>query len=234
VPKAPVTPPLSQFVARRFAVRSPFWSWHVFERLGGAVAFVFARLGVSPTVATMLGGLFGIVGATLLGTASDAPDVLLAGAVLLVAYTLDCADGQLARATGTSSAKGAWLDVTTDAVTLAFLAASLCVGLLVDGASPLTSLLIAGAFGAARSASLFTASRVRNDEGGIRLTGAAATLRSVATAAVDTPFVYVVLCASRLSPTGFRTVILAITLLTGIRTVVSARHHFATRTERPT
>jgi phosphatidylglycerophosphate synthase len=226
VPPSAQLPPLSQFFARRFATHSPFWSWILFERLGGVLAYVFARLGIRPAAVTILGGISGIAGATVLGTAADPLAVAVAAVLLLTAYTLDCADGQLARATRTSSARGAWLDVTTDAVVLSFVAASLAVALLGNGGTPLQSLLISGAFGASRAASLLTATQVRAEEGGIPLTGAAGRLRRVYTAAIDTPFVYVLLCASRLYPMLFRAVIILITLLSVIKMIVSARYHF--------
>lgn len=227
-------PPLSRFVSRDFAARSPFWSWLLFERLGGALAYVFARLGATPAVVTGLGCVSGVLGAVLLGISSDVVDVVLAGTFLLLAYTLDCSDGQLARATHRSSAKGAWLDVSADAVVIAFVAASLSVALLGQDGAPLVSLLLAGAFGASRTASLFTSTKVRSDEGGMRLTGAAGRLRTLYTATIDTPFVYVVLCLTRLAPDPFRAVVVAVTVLTVVQTVVSARHHFASLADTTT
>jgi phosphatidylglycerophosphate synthase len=221
------TPPLRSFVNREFAVHSPFWSRLIFERLGGILAYLFAGLRTPPSAVTLLGGAFGVLGATLLGLATTAADVLVAGTCLLTGYTLDCADGQLARATHRTSASGAWLDVTTDAVTTCFLAVALCVALLEDGGSPLYGLLIAGFFSASRVLSLFTANRVSGDAGGIPLTDRANRLRRVFTAAIDTPFVYVVLCSVRLSPPLLRAVIIAIALLSLVKAVVSARHHFS-------
>jgi phosphatidylglycerophosphate synthase len=220
-------PPFAQFVQRRFAVRSPFWSWLIFERAGGALAYVFALLHVSPSTVTLLGGAAGVTGAAVLGTATEPADLLLAGGLLLLGYTLDCSDGQLARATGRTSARGAWLDVTVDAVVVAFLAASMAAALTAeDGPSSLTFLL-AAAFGASRTAGMFTATWVRGSEhGGMQLTGLKSVLRTAYAAATDTPFVYTVLCATRLSPALFRGALIAFTLLTVVRLIVSAHHHF--------
>jgi phosphatidylglycerophosphate synthase len=146
--------------------------------------------------------------------------------LLLLAYSLDCADGQLARATRTTSTRGAWLDVTTDAVTLAFVAAGLCVALMTDRYPPLASLLIAGAFGASRMACLVTATWVRQDAGGFRLAGIASVLRSIFTASVDTPFVYVLLSVARPFPSLLVAVLLGSTQLSVVKFAVSARHHF--------
>jgi len=227
-------PPLAQFITRRFAVRSPWPSWVVFERLGGVVAYLFARIGLPPAVATLLGGAAGITGSTLLVAADDGMGVLLAAVALLLGYVFDCADGQLARATHRTSAVGAWLDVTVDAVVTAFVATSLTIILLADGATGTASLLVAGAFGASRVVSLFTATHVRRIEGsGMRLTGLTGSLRTVYVGLIDTPVVYVALCASRLVPELFRAVIVIVTVLTVVQTLVSARHNLASSAPEP-
>lgn len=218
-------PPFTDFVARRFAVPGPFWSWLIFERLGGALAFGFACFGVSPTVATLLGGAAGSAGAILLALAPTPGGVVGALALLLFAYALDCSDGQLARATRRASAFGAWLDVTVDSVVVVVMAVSVTYALLA-GTSPLVGLMLGAAFGAARTANLFTASMVRREKGGIGLSGLAGRCRTAYLALIDTPFVYAALCAARLSPILLQTVVLGVTVLTVVQTLLSARHHF--------
>jgi phosphatidylglycerophosphate synthase len=222
-------PRLADFLARRYAVRSPLISWVVFERLGGALAFACSRLGVRPAAATLLGGALGAAGAVALATAGSPGGAVLAGTLLLVSYSLDCTDGQLARATGRTSAMGAWLDVTIDAVVLTFLTAVMAVALLAESTLPAVSALLAGAYGASRAAGLMTSSWVSSDGGGMRLTGASALARQAYTAVTDTPVTYVLLCATRLMPALFRAVIVAIALMTVVQTLVSARHHFRSR-----
>jgi phosphatidylglycerophosphate synthase len=218
-------PPFTDFVARRFAVPGPFWSWVIFERIGGALAYCFARLDVPPAAATLLGGASGISGAILLAMARTPSHLLGAATLLLLSYALDCSDGQLARATRQESARGAWMDVAVDSVVTAFVAASLTIALL-DGHGPVVSLMLGGAFGASRTASLFTSTIVRRDKGGMRLSGLMGHLRTAFIAAMDTPFVYAALCATRLTPLLFGLVILAVTVLTAVQTLVSARRHF--------
>ncbi|SFT33834.1 CDP-alcohol phosphatidyltransferase [Geodermatophilus amargosae] len=220
-------PPLHDFLHLQYAAPSPFWSRLIPERLGGAMAHLAGRLGVRPSVLTVLGGVCGVVGAIRLGTASDLTDALLAGVLLLVAYTFDCSDGQLARATGQASARGAWLDVTVDAVVTCFIAAAVAIALLSEGGDPMLVLLVAGVFGASRTASLFTSSRIRSDDGGMRLAGLSSHLRTVYTALIDTPFVYVLLAATRLSEGLFTLVVLAVAALTFGQVAVSSHHHFA-------
>jgi hypothetical protein len=67
---------------------------------------------------------------------------------------------------------------------------------------------------------------VAGEQGGIRLTGISHRLRVGFVAVIDTPVVYVALCASRLTPGIFRAVLVVVTVMTVIQTVVSARHHF--------
>jgi phosphatidylglycerophosphate synthase len=226
-------PSFTDFVTRRFAAPSPFWSWMIFERVGGALAYCFARLDVPPAAATLLGGASGISGAILLGVASTPSHLVGAVTLLLLAYSLDCSDGQLARATRRASARGAWLDVVVDTVVTAFVTASLTFALLEDESSVI-SLVLGGAFGASRTASLFTSTIIRRDQGGMQLSGLMSHLRTAFIAAIDTPFVYVALCATRLTPHLLAIVILGVAAMTVVQTLVAARHHFASKLQPPT
>lgn len=219
-------PPFRQFLARRFAAPSPPVSWMVFERIGGALAYLLARFRTPPAVPTVVGGAVGVAGAVLLGAASDSRDQIAAGVLLLLSYALDCTDGQLARATDRTSARGAWLDVATDATVIGFVAAALSAALVAQGHDPVASMLVAGAYGASRTVSLFTATLVRSSNGGIRLTGMRHVLRSIYVAVIDTPVGYVALCAARSEPTLLVVVMATLTVLTSGQALVSARHHF--------
>ena len=223
----PEVAPLTQFLRLRFAARSPFWSRLVFERVGGLIAYACARLGVRPNAVTPVGGAFGVAGAVLLGAATTPRRALAGGLLLALAYCFDCADGQLARATGSATAAGAWLDVTVDGVVTSFVAVSVSVALLSNGVGPTGSLLAAAAFGASRTAVLLTASRVSIDRGGLRLAGRQEVLRTIFLAIVDTPFIYVVLTVTRFSPVGLLSVVLVLTVLSAVQVAVSARAHFA-------
>ena len=199
----------------------------LFERVGGALAYLFFRVGASPNAVTLMGGVAGVAGATRLGTATDGVHVAAAAALLLLAYSLDCADGQLARATQRASPQGAWLDLTVDSAVIAFLSTSLSYALHTGGIYSPWSFLLAGAFGASRVSSLFTAGRVKGAEGGIELAGLRAVSRTAYIAMIETPFVYVLLCASRLEADLFTAIIAAVTTLTAIKTAISARAHFS-------
>jgi phosphatidylglycerophosphate synthase len=227
--------PLGRFASAGSGRQGPLWDWLIFERTGACLAWVFHRLRATPDVVTILGGLCGVVGAALLATAGERVEVLVAGVVLLLAYSLDCADGQLARATGRTSARGAWLDVAADATVTAFLVVALAVALSTDEtASALAALLVAGAFGASRTVGLFTWTQVRSTKEPLQRSGALSLVKTAYGAAVQTPFVYAVLCATRLSPTAFRVAILVITVLTVGRTTVAVRRHFRESTVEAT
>lgn len=229
-------PSLRSFVTRRFAGHGPPASWVLFEPLGGALAYVFARLGfISPSAVTLLGFAAGVAGSAALATAQDVEGVVLAAVLLLLAYTLDCADGQLARATGRTSAQGAWLDVAVDAAVTAMLTASLSYALTTDGGPGLWNVVLAGAFGASRTASLFTWTQVRaTKEATPPSTGLRKAVTTAYAIAVDTPVVYAVLCLARLSPTALRWVIAVLVVLTLGRMVRTARRHFgASASSRP-
>jgi len=81
------------------------------------------RLGITPSILT-LAGVAGNVGA---GIAAGYGEFWIAGAVVLIASSLDFLDGALARRTGTASAFGSVLDAVMDRVS----EAAVLFGLLV-------------------------------------------------------------------------------------------------------
>lgn len=90
----------------------------VSDRLGTVVAAIAMRLGAHPTYLTLMNLVLGIGGsvAVLAGRPLDQTTPLLVAGVVLwqTAYIFDCADGQLARATGKTSAYGSSVDLFTD------------------------------------------------------------------------------------------------------------------------
>ncbi|GAA2352130.1 hypothetical protein Cme02nite_25840 [Catellatospora methionotrophica] len=91
------------------------------QRLGAVFALVAARMGLKPTHLTLLNLVLGIAVSVVLvlraqdGTAAITPLYgLLALLGWQVAYSLDCADGQLARVTRQGSAAGARIDILCD------------------------------------------------------------------------------------------------------------------------
>jgi phosphatidylglycerophosphate synthase len=95
------------------------------QPLAGFVCVLANRLGAAPTVLTLLNLVIGLGTSTAVALLaprmhSGAVPAVLVGLAALVlwqlAYTLDCADGQLARVTGQTSPAGARIDVLCDVV----------------------------------------------------------------------------------------------------------------------
>lgn len=93
------------------------------QRLGAVFALAASRAGVSPSAVTLLNLVLGVgasVAVVLLAPVAARGDVpawaIGLGALLLwqVAYSLDCADGQLARVTGRTGPAGARVDILCD------------------------------------------------------------------------------------------------------------------------
>ncbi|GIU92535.1 MAG: hypothetical protein KatS3mg011_1441 [Acidimicrobiia bacterium] len=78
------------------------------EPLGRALA----RLGVTPTMLTLLGLAIGIAGAVMIGNGA----LVAGGLVALLGAAVDGLDGTVARAAGKESARGAFLDAAVDRV----------------------------------------------------------------------------------------------------------------------
>ncbi|MFC0036951.1 CDP-alcohol phosphatidyltransferase family protein [Actinomadura rayongensis] len=100
-------------------------------RAVGALSPRFVRWaagrGLTPHAVTGLSAVAAAL-AALWFSGGDRAGLVVGGALLLVAFTLDCADGQLARYTGTATPFGAWLDATADRGKEALAYAGLAVG----------------------------------------------------------------------------------------------------------
>lgn len=86
-----------------------------------------ARRGVRPNTVTVLALLLALAAAALFAI-GHRWDRVAGSVVLLLAFVLDCVDGQLARYTRRFTAFGAWLDITTDRVKEYAVYAGLAVG----------------------------------------------------------------------------------------------------------
>ncbi len=87
------------------------------ERLAAKMSAEFIRLGIGPNTISTLGLLVHVVTAAVI-LVLPAQSMLAAALVVFVgwhiAYTLDCSDGQVARATGRESSEGAVIDLLAD------------------------------------------------------------------------------------------------------------------------
>lgn len=99
------------------------YSEAVSQRIGAVVAVVADRLGIAPTVLTLVNLVLGVAASVAVAgfapvvVTGDLPAWVLGVSALVawqVAYAIDCADGQLARVTHQSSPAGARVDVLAD------------------------------------------------------------------------------------------------------------------------
>lgn len=98
----------------------------VSQRLGAILALTGYRLGLAPTALTLVNLVFGLGAAALIvivtpsalaGSMPWWPFAIVAAVAWQIAYALDCADGQLARAADRGSPAGARIDILCDVVT---------------------------------------------------------------------------------------------------------------------
>jgi phosphatidylglycerophosphate synthase len=127
-----------QLYTRERALR---WSYAVNYRVGAIVAVALLPTRVSANAVTVSALVVNAAGAALVLLIDPPASAVQVAAILAVwqlAYSLDCADGLLARARGEASPFGAWLDQVMDFVghTLAFgsLAVFLARALPLSGA----------------------------------------------------------------------------------------------------
>lgn len=98
--------------------------------LGRGAAAVAAGLGLTPNIVSVVSLFCSVLGMAILMTGGmTVLTAVGASVLLLIGYAFDSADGQLARLTGASSAKGEWLDHVVDAFRLPAVHLSLAVAL---------------------------------------------------------------------------------------------------------
>ena len=117
---------------------------YFYRRVGFWMARFFARLGMTPSGVTLLGGVFGILAGHLYYY-RDLRVNLIGMLLHICANALDNADGQLARLTNTQSRKGRILDSVVDHLIFISIYVHLALRCLSEGASPAIWLLTAAA-----------------------------------------------------------------------------------------
>jgi phosphatidylglycerophosphate synthase len=150
-PTVPATVAECYFAARQARGGGFLFSRTVSDKLGTFVAAIGIRLGAHPTHLTLVNLVLGVGGsvAVLVGRSEGRIAPLLVVGVVLwqVAYIFDCADGQVARATGKTSAYGASVDVFVDvAVQISVVAAVSSVQLSRHEIPALLAVLFASAW----------------------------------------------------------------------------------------
>ena len=145
------------------------YSWHVNYRIGALLARPLVPTRVTPNQLTLLSLVVSVVTSAYVIVAAQV--TLPVAAIVLVGwqlgYSLDCADGQLARARGRASPFGAWLDQCADFVSHVAVLTSLAV--VVSRApwmTPVRGALLAGLACGANLFVLFATSQYNSLLGG--------------------------------------------------------------------
>jgi phosphatidylglycerophosphate synthase len=187
----------SDFWSQRFATTGQYFFTRVIsQRIGAAFAYAAYRLELSPNAVTLIGLGVMLSASLCLALAPAHPGAMWAALMLYQAgFGLDCADGQLARATQRTSKFGAWLDIATDHVRQVSILIALGVNLLGHGAPPSVVLLALFVLGSGLTVSLHTVAVLK--AGAFKqheLAGAGALVKQLIKEVTDTPLFLMALC----------------------------------------
>lgn len=187
-------PALAEFWSLRHARGGHLVTQHVSQRIGAVCAWGAGRLGLTPSQVTLLGTATFLAAAALFALGPAGAATASACALLFqLGYGLDCADGQLARATGRTSAFGAWLDVACDHVRNIVLAAA--IGLWLYRCGIAAAGLAAVAFASGAAVQLHTATQLKSGPGAPA--SRRGTIATLVTAGMDTATLLLVLAVLR-------------------------------------
>jgi phosphatidylglycerophosphate synthase len=167
------------------------------QRLGAVFAAAAFPAGISPNAVTLAGFACMLLGCALYWNPEPVAWVA-AGIIWQIGFALDCADGQLARATGRTSKFGAWLDLACDHVREVAMPLTILYVLLQAGANEVAAFMGCLVLASGNLLFLQTASNLRSDSfGGLKLVSIRAVVRQVLRNGLDLPFYLVVLCILR-------------------------------------
>jgi phosphatidylglycerophosphate synthase len=100
-------------------VEEEYVDWMVHRRIAGHIVPFLLPTSITPNLVTFLSGFAGFIsGITVLVAFNARLLFILAAAFLLISATLDCLDGQLARARGQASRTGEVLDGIADTISM--------------------------------------------------------------------------------------------------------------------
>lgn len=202
---------------------TPVFTHWISQRVGSVLAAASFRAGISANSLTMLGLVNVLLGCVFYLRPGESLNWIYAAAFWQLGYAFDCADGQLARATRTNSAYGAWLDLACDHVREVVVAASVFYVLVRDGvdlehALAATTMMSCGAL-----VYLQTASNLKsNAYPSLGLLNFKQLARTVLRTIVDTPLHITMLAALQLFPRGLLAYVAGYGLLQGTRAILLA------------
>lgn len=198
--KTHTRPTLNHYLSLRYSAGGQPVTQLFSQRLGALIAWLAQQAGISPNQLTLIAGLLSTLGSVSLYFSLDHPLYLLVSLVLLqLAYAFDCADGQLARATGLTSKLGAWLDVSVDFYTIGIISTGLLMFMAGSDNHSVGTIIVIMIFTIARNLSLFGSTYIRqsNQES---VHSRASTLRHMAKVLIDTPVILFLMVILTLSP----------------------------------
>jgi len=140
-----------------------FWTDRISRPPAALIVWWVKDTALTPNRITLMSLAVGLVAAGMFVVCPGHLGLVAAAFAVQLAYILDCADGQLARLRGTTSALGAQLDYLTDAIKAPALLAAITLRLWIERDDPLYVVL--GLLGlAALGAGLSLTSFVRGAE----------------------------------------------------------------------
>lgn len=196
------------------------------QRVGAILGWVGQRLDVAPNHLTMASLAVSVAASSVFAFAPNTWLYALTCLLLYqVAYGFDCADGQLARASGRASDFGAWLDVSCDCISGIVLAFALLYYASEQADPSLATLLIVCLLTFGRVLALYSSKAVRSspyaeDAHSFRVRGLA---RTGLWLVIDTPVFLAGLCLLRPEPS----LVLAYALFMGIAYLANAVYNGA-------
>ena len=176
----------------------PLTKW-ISQRLGSLIAALGFLLKLHPNVLTLIGAAFMLAGAWALVACQSNWEPLM---LLQIGFAFDCADGQLARATGQQSRFGGWLDLACDHLRNSALAFAVTYMLLGSVDVPMKWGMLAGLSLAAGNAVCLHSMGIPPKEMDRRVFESKKNLlKYFVSALIDTPMYLTLLCVLRTSPT---------------------------------
>lgn len=189
------------------------------QRPGAVIAYFAQRLGWDPNVVTTAGLMLSLLASLVyLSAPATLGYGLLCLLIYLLAYSFDCADGQLARARGLASEFGAWWDITADAIQILFLSFAVLYWLAAKtGGLNLAILLCAAALAIGRVLVLYSSkfTRLSGGEAAAGPRGARHPVKWLLWLIVDTPTFLLGICLLRDLPVLLASYILGMGLAFG-------------------
>ena len=179
------------FWSQQYATRQCPWMTRVLsQRAGALIAWLAWRGGCSANQVTVVGLPITLAACALYLCAESSPAALLSMLLFQLAFGFDCADGQLARATASSSDFGGWLDVSVDYARNAAIAMTLLLFLLFSDVPAYPAALAVLLYSSGELINLHTVTYVnRGDYQAHGLSGARNHLRVLLLTFKDTPVV---------------------------------------------